>query len=303
MSSRAVQIFRAGAAVARRLPEPVADGLARIGGRAAARRDPQRRAQVERNLRRVYGADFGGPELRRAVDGTFVSYARYWAESLRLPGTSPETLDARMTYDGMEHLRAAIDGGKGVILGIPHLGGWEWAGFWVATVLKHPISVVVESLEPTDVFEWFKDLREAFGMHVIPLGPDAGSEVIHALKDNHIVSLLCDRSIDGAGPEVEFFGERTVLPAGPATLALRTGAPLLPTAIYYRERMHHGVLRPPLPMVREGRFREDVARVTQLLAHELEVLIRAAPDQWHLMQPNWPSDPGFKGDVEGEGST
>jgi KDO2-lipid IV(A) lauroyltransferase len=266
-----------------------------VGGRAAARLGPERRAQVERNLRRVYGPDFGGRELRRAVDATFESYARYWAESLRLPGTSAEALDAGLTIEGIEHLQGALDGGRGVILAVPHLGGWEWAGFWVAEVLERPISVVVESLEPADVFAWFKELREAFGMNVIALGPDAGPAVIRALKRNHVVCLLCDRSIDGAGPEVEFFGERTVLPAGPATLALRTGAPLLPTAIYFRGRAHHAVLRPPLPLEREGRLRTDVARVTQLLAQELESLIRAAPDQWHLMQPNWPSDPGYRG--------
>jgi KDO2-lipid IV(A) lauroyltransferase len=95
----------------------------------------------------------------------------------------------------------------------------------------------------------------------------------------------------GGGTEVEFFGERTTLPSGPATLALRTGAPLLPAAIYFRgRRLHHGVMRPPVPVERTGRLRDDVALVTQLLARELEELIRVAPDQWHLLQPNWPSD-------------
>ena len=89
---------------------------------------------------------------------------------------------------------------------------------------------------------------------------------------------------------VEFFGERTTLPGGPATLALRTGAPVLPSATYFEGRRHHAVIRPPLDVTRTGRFRDDVARVTQALAHELEDLIRAAPEQWHLLQPNWPSD-------------
>jgi len=144
------------------------------------------------------------------------------------------------------------------------------------------------------LFDWFRELREALGMNVIPLGPDAGAAVIRSLKDNHIVCLLSDRAIGGTGIEVEFFGERTLLPAGPATLALRTGAPLIPTAAYYRGRMHHGVLRPPVPTERHGKMREDVTRITQLLAAELETLIRAAPEQWHLMQPNWPSDPGYQ---------
>ena len=73
-------------------------------------------------------------------------------------------------------------------------------------------------------------------------------------------------------------------------LALRTGATLLPTAAYFRGRGHLGVCRPALPTERRGSLREDVTRITQLLAHELEALIRVAPEQWHLMQPNWPSD-------------
>jgi KDO2-lipid IV(A) lauroyltransferase len=106
------------------------------------------------------------------------------------------------------------------------------------------------------------------------------------------VCLLCDRDLGGGGIEVDFFGERTTLPAGPVTLGLRTGAPVFPTAVYYdmgpRERL--GVVRPALDATRTGRLRDDVSRLTQALAHELEELIRRAPEQWHLLQPNWPSD-------------
>ncbi len=70
-------------------------------------------------------------------------------------------------------------------------------------------------------------------MNVVPLGPDAGTTVMRALRDNHVVCLLADRDLQGGGPEVEFFGERTTLPAGPATLTMRLGAPILPTAVYF----------------------------------------------------------------------
>jgi len=283
-------LFKTGSALARVLPPIVVDGLARAAGVGAARVSPERRAQVERNLRRVYGPDFGGAALRRAVNDTFESYARYWAESFRLPGTSAAVLDAGMEQEGLEHLDEAIERGRGAVLAIPHLGGWEWAGFWYAEVRKQPITVVVEMLEPREVFDWFVGLRRSFGMNVVPLGPQAGGEVIRALKANHIVCLLCDRDIGGGGVEVEFFGERTRLPGGPATLALRTGATLLPTAAYFKGRGHLGVCRPPIPVEREGKLRDDVTRITQVVANELEALIRAAPEQWHLMQPNWPSD-------------
>jgi lauroyl/myristoyl acyltransferase len=196
-----------------------------------------------------------------------------------------------MTYEGYEHLERSLHRGKGTIIVLPHLGCWEWTGFWITRVVGVPLTAVVERLEPPELFDWFVDFRTKLGFNVVPLGPDAGREVLAALKRNDLVTLLCDRDIDGTGVEVEFFGERTTLPAGPATLALRSGADLIPAAMYQRPGgVHHGLIRPPLPVERRGKLREDVTRITQDIARVLEDLIRAEPTQWHLMQPNWPSD-------------
>jgi KDO2-lipid IV(A) lauroyltransferase len=141
------------------------------------------------------------------------------------------------------------------------------------------------------LFEWFASYRRSLGMEILALGPEAGPGLLRALSNNRVVGLLCDRDLTGDGVDVEFFGEHTTLPGGPAVLALRTGAPIVPAAVYFRpENRHHAVVRPALPVIRSGRLRDDVARVTQDVAYALEDLIRAAPEQWHLMQPNWPSD-------------
>ena len=165
-----------------------------------------------------------------------------------------------------------------MILALPHLGGWEWAGRWLA-LRGVRITVVVERLDPPELFDWFVDLRSELGMTVVALGPDAGKAVLGALRRNEVVCLLCDRDLDGRGVEVEFFGERTTLPAGPATLGIRTGAPILPTAVYFTPRYngHFGLVRPPLDTTRSGSLRDDVARVTQQLARELELLITPSP--------------------------
>ena len=151
--------------------------------------------------------------------------------------------------------------------------------------------MVVEPVEPPELFEWFAGVRRAIGMEVVPLGAGAATGVLKALSANRVVCLLSDRDITGDGMTVEFFGEQTTLPGGPATLALRAGAVLLPTAVYFRPHGKHFVrIGAPIPAEREGRLREDVARVTQELAHRLEEYVRMAPEQWHVMQPNWPSD-------------
>ena len=287
--SRAVTAFRLGSAAARLVPGPVATLAGRGIGAAMGAGDAERRRIVARHQQRAHGGTLSPTALRRAVQRAFDSYARYWVEAFRLPTLSAAELDAGMTYEGYHHLRDALDGGKGVIAVVPHLGCWDYAGAWVATQ-GVPITVIVEPLEPPEVFEWFADFRRSLGMTVVPLGPEAAHASIRALRNNELLCLLSDRDIGGGGVEVSFFGEPTTLAAGPATLALRTGAPILPVAAYYRGDMHHGVVRPPIPVERTGRLRDDVARVTQLIANELEDLIRKAPEQWHLMQPNWPSD-------------
>jgi KDO2-lipid IV(A) lauroyltransferase len=211
-------------------------------------------------------------------------------ELFRLPSEWQRAVEPRFEAIGFEHIAAALDAGTGVVLALPHIGGFDTAAAWLAGRGMAP-TVVVEPVEPPELFEWFAGVRAAIGMEVVPLGADAGKAVLRALKQNRIVCLLCDRDIAGDGVEVEFFGERTTLPAGPATLALRTGAPLIPVGSYFRPRgRHFAMIGPPLPVQREGRLRDDVTRITQALAHRFEELVRMAPEQWHLMQPNWPSD-------------
>jgi phosphatidylinositol dimannoside acyltransferase len=281
--------YRLGSAVARSIPAPLVLGAADLAGAGARGLLRSRRRMIARHLRRAR-PELAGRDLDAAVDAAFDSYARYWVESFRLPSLDSDELDATFSYEGFDHVVRARDAGLGSIIALPHLGGWEWAAFWLASIEHIPITAVVEAIEPPELFEWFVDFRRSLGMNVVGLGPDAGSAALRALRAGDVLCLLCDRDIGGGGVEVEFFGERTTLPAGPATLAFRTKAPLIPTAIYFDGDGHRAVLDPPLVVERQGSLRDDIARVTQDLAHALESLIDAAPEQWHLMQPNWPSD-------------
>ena len=291
---RAVAAFRAGALAARVVPRPLGIRAAELGGRIAARRAIAGGADgprfVGRHMARVLGRSLPDAEREALVRDVYAGYARYWYDSFRLPSRGRAEIDARFSFEGFGWIDEACRRGTGPILALPHLGGWEWAAFWLALVPKLPVTAVVEPLEPPAVFEWFAEFRRSLGMQVVPLGPEAGSAVTAAIKAGHVTALLCDRDLTGGGVEVDFFGERTTVPPGPAMLALRTGAPLLPVAVYVRGEGYHAVVRPPVDTTREGRLRDDVARVSQALAHELELLIRAAPTQWHLLQPNWPSD-------------
>ena len=191
-------------------------------------------------------------------------------------------LIATVLGSGMAFLDATV-----VNIALPHIGSWEWGGSYLDS-LGLGMTAVAEDLEPPELFAWFRAKREAIGIRIEPLDEHAGTVLLQTLKDGGVIGLLCDRDIQGNGIEVEFFGEQVRLPAGPATLALRTGATLVAAACYSGPgRDHFAVVTPPIAAERQGRLRADVTRITQLLAVELEGLIRRAPEQWHVLQPRF----------------
>lgn len=286
-----LDLFKLGTAAAGVLPRPGANIVSQGLASAVAPMLSERRLLIGRNLDRATGYRLTPVRREALTNAAIRSYGRYWEDLLRLPTVSTRELAANFDSQGLHHLDEAVASGTGPILAMPHVGRWEWAAAWLTRVHGVEVTAVVEAIEPPELFDWFRNKREALGIHVVPLGPDAVGSISRAIKAGHVVCLLSDRDISGGGPEVEFFGERTRLPAGPVTLALRTGALLLPTAVYETPGNRVlGVVRPPMDLEREGRLRADVARLTQVLAYELEELIAAQPQQWHLQSPNWPSD-------------
>jgi phosphatidylinositol dimannoside acyltransferase len=270
-----------------RLPVDVAVSLAeRLGWLASLVPTPARDAARE-NLRRITEHGTTTPIDERVLDRwvrrSFASYGRYWAEGATLPVQSAATiLDRIDLVEGLDHLEAAMAAGQGCIVALPHIGSWEWGGAMLAH-LGFPMTAIAEELDPPELFSWFVAKREQMGLKIKPLGPDAGRAVMGVLKEGGLVGLLCDRDIESSGIEVELLGATTTMPAGPATMALRTGATLLAGVIYAGPgHQHAAMLSPPLDLTRHGRMRDDVAALTQQIADQLSVLIRRAPEQWHV---------------------
>jgi KDO2-lipid IV(A) lauroyltransferase len=283
-----VALFKSVGALIEALPERVDVATAKKIASTFGRRSTSARANLSKNLAHVLATPATPIDealLELFVNRGFKSYGQYWAEGAKLPAIAKETIDDRFRIaEGLEHLLAAQERGKGIIIALPHVGSWEWGGSYLNS-LGLGMTAVAEELNPPELFAWFKEKRESIGIRIEPLNEHAGSVLLSTLRAGGVVGLLCDRDIQGNGIEVEFFGERVTVPAGPATLALRTGATLVAAACYSGPgRDHFAVVTPPVDSERTGKLREDVARVTQLVAHELEGLIRRAPEQWHVLE-------------------
>lgn len=270
------------------LPGSVVRRLGSIGGRVWHSLARGRRSMAERHMRRVMGPD---ADVVAAGKQVMISYGRYWAEALWARARRvPEMLQAT-NVEGLDKLLAAHDAGTGSILALPHMGNWE-AAAPIAVTRGIPIVAVAENLPNERITDWMTAMRGEFGIEIVLA--TGSTEVMRRLQtsieSNKAVALLSDRDIKGRGVAVEFFGETTTLPPGPATMALRTGAPLFPCATYFTEDGYDVVVMDPIPVPDDGTRSEKVQGMTQAMARDFESLIRRRPSQWHLVQPNWPSD-------------
>jgi KDO2-lipid IV(A) lauroyltransferase len=262
--------------------------MATIGGEIAARLLPQRGAVVRANLARVVGP-LPPREMDRLVRRAFVEYARYWMLGARLAGALVRDRTRDVTITGREHIVEARATG-GVIFAVPHIGQWD-AGGLVSVIEGFPIATVAEEASSPELTAWFTRQRARLGLISYPPGSATTSTLIDFLRNGGAVALVADRDVVGDGIVLPFFGATTSIPTGPVVLALRSGATILPSAVYLRPKGRIEVaIGRPLPLERRGRLRDDVARLTADLVRRYEELIRSAPEQWHVFQPIWPED-------------
>ncbi|MER3396540.1 MAG: phosphatidylinositol mannoside acyltransferase [Acidimicrobiia bacterium] len=282
---------RIGEFLARVLPESLAPPLLWALQTAYSRMSKRRMLMMRRHLEKVLGP-MPARELEQRMQRATALYARYWYETFRLSSMPSSEVVELLETEGEEWIAESLQKGKGVILALPHLGNWDMAGCYVSHRYG-PVLAIAEYLRPRKAFEHWKRTRERLGMRIVPLDGTSLSvkEAIKQLKSGGIVALVADRQIGPGGIPVEFFGEITRVPAGPAALALRTGADLLPVGLYMIEGgRHRGVVRPPIGPSQGSSVQEKIVETTTSLIREFEELIRNDPEQWHLFTPFWPSD-------------
>ncbi|MFC4999771.1 phosphatidylinositol mannoside acyltransferase [Dactylosporangium cerinum] len=247
------------------------------------------------NLRRVVGPGVSDAELADLVRRGLRSYARYYLEAFRLPGRSKAQHLTGFRLERGELLGQHVADKVGAVIALPHAGNYDAAGAWVAAN-GWPIVTVAERLKPESVYRRYLHFRRALGMEILPTtgGDRPAFDVLEErLRAGYVVPLLADRDLTARGVEVDFFGGRTRMPAGPALLALRTGAPLYVVSMWFDPDAAAGRLEGPIPLpaASEGALDVRVRLLTQRIADVLAEGIARNPQDWHMLQRLWIDTP------------
>lgn len=274
------------AAVSRIVPLRIAYGLIVVAAEGFWRVRREKRAAAIANFAHILGDTAAG---RAAAHRSFHNYGRYLVDFVR--GVAmPATFEVdKLLFDSWDELDAALAEGRGVILAGIHSGNWDLGG----AVLRrrgYPVSVIADTLNNDHLNRFVLRAREQSGLTVIP-AENSLRGILRAIRRNELLAILVDRPMAEGGIYVNFFGRPALVPSGPARLALRTGARLIPVALV-RAGPNTDAMRVlvdfDLRYLPTGDEEHDVRELTRRMLASHERFIRSHPEQWFMFRPMWP---------------
>jgi lauroyl/myristoyl acyltransferase len=272
-------IYHFGWQIAARLPHRMVSVIISAVSWMALRHDGLHVQTLRHNLALTTGAPVHSDLVRAAVK----SYLRTFYEVLALPAWSKIEIQRRVLAINEPAVRRA-HAGLGAVVALPHSGNWDLAGAW-ACATGMPVTTVAEQLSDAE-YAAFVAFRESLGLQVVShRDPDALTTLIEAIHCRRVVCLLADRDLSGTGVPVFWRGHPITMPAGPAIVARRTGAALLPAVCQFTKDGMSIIIGEPIA-ARRGR--DGLVAMMQEVADFFADTITKQPEDWHMMQPFFP---------------
>ena len=244
--------------------------------------------RLRSNYRRVR-PELDGAHLEFLVNAGMRSYLRYWCDTFRFPAWSKERLLSTTVCENENFLRDPIAANRGCIVALPHAGNWDHAGaYFCATGI--PLTTVAEHLKPEKLFRKFLEYRTAIGMEVLDLDSRSIAVLSQRLRAGKLVALVADRDLSKNGIPVNFFGTGGQMPAGPALLAVQTGADLITAFVKYEEVGIRIIFGEAIAVPETGSISEKAAAMTQVIADRFAEQLAVNTVDWHMLQRIWRDD-------------
>jgi lauroyl/myristoyl acyltransferase len=290
-------LARSGNTLARWTPQSARHALGASIGAASYLGWPSKRQVTRLNMAQVTGRPAQDPYVQRLALTSWRNYGRYASDFISFPHLNIDQVVRNMRdlsegQDGWQgHVRTALQAGQGAILTSAHFGNWDMAGAILAREI--PVSAVAETFSDKQLNQLLQDQRKEKGIGIIPMEGSV-RRILRILKQNELAAIIVDRPVtEDQGIEVMFFGRKTYVPSGPAALALKSGAAIVPGFAWYgHHNKYYTRMFPPIfPQESKGEERaKEISRLTQRMYDAIEVMIREWPTQWYMFRQFWPSE-------------
>ncbi len=272
------------------LPASLSVRLGALLGRLVFHLDRRHRQIAFDNLKPSFGQEHDDAWLWAITRRSFEQLGRTLAEVMRLERTDPVALRQRVKIEGYEHYLAARNERRGVMLISAHFGNWEYVGAAFASE-GHPVALVARALDDAGLNAILDAARERHGNTVLDK-KTAASEIVRRLRAGETVGILIDQNTRAEDAVfVDYFGRLAATHKGPAIIALRTGATVLPVFVVREDDHHRLVIGRALEVTKTGDLQRDIHNLTALFTRTVESHVRQYPDHWLWIHRRWKTRP------------
>lgn len=242
-----------------------------------------------KRLRGNYGRvmpEYSPQKLEELTKLGMRSYLRYWFDTFRLSKWSKNRIISTTQVIRENLLRDPVLAKQGCIVALPHAGNWDHAAaYFCSTGIT--LTAVVEKLKPEAIFRKFLAYRESIGIEAISHKEKTIPILTQRLQAGKLIALVADRDMSRNGIEVNFFGKTSKMPAGPAILAIKTGAPLITAYVRYLPGGIEIIFDETIKPTNSGSEEEQIKLITQSMADNFAKRIKEYPVDWHMLQRIW----------------
>lgn len=257
--------------IVRYLPERFAYQLFFYIGDYIYKKDGKGIKRLRSNLKQV--SDLQGEKLEELTRNAMRSYMRYWCDTFRFPDWSRTRISQSVELIDAQLLTDPLQNGKGVVVALPHSGNWDHAAaFFLNQGFK--VVTVAERLKPERLFQAFLKYRQDIGLEILSTDMRTIPTLIDRAKSGYIIALVADRDLSANGTEVEFFGAKAKMPAGPSIVAQRADVDLVGAFITFTD---NGI------KIKFSSLDKTVQSQADFFASE----ISNHPVDWHMLQRIW----------------
>jgi KDO2-lipid IV(A) lauroyltransferase len=248
---------------------------------------PRRRQVTYENFAQVLGLKTSDPLVKRTARHAFGNYFKMFADFMLMYSLKPEEIRQMVQPVGRERLDQVLALGKGAVVVTAHVSNWDMLAAASASY-GYPISAVTNELPSGGINELVVASRERIGMKMIGLGPGSLRQILKALGRGEVVALASDLYSGDRGVRVPFFHRIATFPSGPAAIALKTGAPIIPVWIRRQpDNLYVAEVEEAIEVSRTGDTARDIQLTTERIVQFFERIIRREPDQWLVFLPVW----------------
>ena len=288
-------LARSGNTLARWTPQSARHALGASIAAASYFGWPSKRSVTRLNMAQITGRPVDDPYVKRLALASWRNYGRYTSDFISFPHLNVDRVERNLrdlseSEGGWQScVQSALQGSRGALFVTAHFGNWDMGGIILARY--HPVSAVAETFSDEKLNQLIQDQRREKGIGIIPMEGSA-RPILRLLQQNQFAAIVVDRPVaEDQGTEVTFFGRKTYVPSGPAALALKSGAAILPGFVWYghHDKFYVRVFRPIFPQqVKNSERATEITRLTQRIYDVLEIMIREWPTQWYMFRQFWP---------------